>query len=186
MKIIKNTLYGIAAATMISVIIANDYKKNQESNNIANDRELLLKNIVNDNKKFQEISSSWRPKLYTTENIRIADIQSSIDSIMYKKFLNTHIVHDSVLDEYNKIAAKNRVAKNITTFAQANDNFKEKLLKTFRINNMTNSETHPAKSLVYNQFKIDSLAYRSFFKKHKLINSNNEKFLNKIYKTLKP
>ena len=105
---------------------------------------------------------------------------------MFCKFYFYFISRASILDEYNKIAAKNRVAKNITTFAQANDNFKDKLLKTFRINNMTNSETHPAKSLVYNQFKIDSLAYRSFFKKHKLINSNNENFLNAIYKTLKP
>ncbi len=154
-------------------------------------------------KEYIQMEKGWR-----NDNMRYADIQSSLDSVAYKDIFNgTKAAKDSSkIAEFNKIAAKMKVDKNINTYNEAFKNLDNKMLymnittKEHKMNLKEYKNYEYKKSVgrfIYNhidnskilqcrQFKADSIAYNQFFKKHNLLNDSVISQITKVSKKIKP
>lgn len=154
-------------------------------------------------KEYLQMEKGWR-----NEKMRYADIQSSLDSVAYKDIFNgTKAAKDSSkVAEFNKIAAKMKVDKNIKTYEEAFKNLDNKTLnmgittKEHKMNLKEYNNYEYKKSVgrfIYNhidnskvlqcrQFKADSIAYNKFFKKHNLLNDSVISQITKVSKKIKP
>ncbi len=115
--------------------------------------------------------------------------QSNLDSVAYRDvFMATNASKDSSkVAEFNKIAAKGKMEMHIPT---------KKLVET----NITAKEYHNVLNQVSTtgviylsdnyfekiQYATDSINYRKFFDKHKLMTPKVEKFFNTVSKQIKP
>lgn len=127
-----------------------------------------------------------RKSIYTEAYVRT---QSNLDSVAYRDvFMATNASKDSSkVAEFNKIAAKGKMEMHIPT---------KKLVET----NITAKEYHNVLNQVSTtgviylsdnyfekiQYATDSINYRKFFDKHKLMTPKVEKFFNTVSKQIKP
>lgn len=154
-------------------------------------------------KEYIQMEKGWR-----NEKMRYADMQSSLDSVAYKDIFNgTKAAKDSSkVAEFNKIAAKMKVDKNINTYNEAFKNLDNKMLdmgittkahktnlkeyKNYKYTEsilwMSHSYSDNSKVLQCRQFKTDSIAYNQFFKKHNLLNDSVISQITKVSKKIKP
>lgn len=154
-------------------------------------------------KEYIQMEKGWR-----NDNMRYADMQSSLDSVAYKDIFNgTKAAKDSSkVAEFNKIAGQMKVDKNIKTYNEAFKNLDNKILdmgittKEHKMNLkeynnyqctehtgwVRHREIDNSKVLQCRQFKTDSIAYNKFFKKHNLLNDSVINQITKVSKKIKP
>lgn len=124
-----------------------------------------------------------RKSIYTEAYVRT---QSNLDSVAYRDvFMATNASKDSdKVAEFNKIAAKGKMEMHIPT---------KKLVETNITAKEYNRILDNAKGVFVSekfyekiQYATDSINYRKFFDKHKLMTPKVEKFFNTVSKQIKP
>ncbi len=124
------------------------------------------------------------PKVTNTESC--VRTQSNLDSVAYRDvFMATNASKDSSkVAEFNKIAAKGKMEMHIPT---------KKLVETNVTAKEYNRILDDARGIFASekfyekiQYATDSINYRKFFDKHKLMTPKVEKFFNTVSKQIKP
>lgn len=112
--------------------------------------------------------------------------QSNLDSVAYRDvFMATNASKDSSkVAEFNKIAAKGKMEMHIPTkkLVETNITAKEYNEILDGVRGTFGSERYYERI----QYATDSINYRKFFDKHKLMTPKVEKFFNTVSKQIKP
>ncbi|DAA97797.1 TPA: hypothetical protein CPT80_01265 [Candidatus Gastranaerophilales bacterium HUM_9] len=124
-----------------------------------------------------------RKSIYTEAYVRT---QSNLDSVAYRDvFMATNASKDSSkVAEFNKIAAKGKMEMHIPTkkLVETNITAKEYNEILDGVRGTFGSERYYERI----QYATDSINYRKFFDKHKLMTPKVEKFFNTVSKQIKP